>query len=367
MSPRAEDEEAPDSLAADSLAADSLAALARDSYLAGEVIRRGLQVERLTGLDQGIRSYDLTRATAYFALTEVTNPYELYASTMDFGRLSPISDHNAGWLRSKRISIPVSFAVERDDYTIPYWVMNPAFQEPGRRYPVMLEIHGGPAAMWGPGEATMWHEFQVMAAKGYAVVFSNPRGSGGYGNAYRRANFQDWGDGPASDVLAALDDAMRRQRWIDPGRQVVTGGSYAGYLTAWIVSQDSRFRAAVAQRGVYDLDTFFGEGNAWRLIPSHFGGYPWEEERVLSYNSPLTHVDQIRTPLLIMHADNDLRTGVIQSEVLYRSLKVLGRPVEYVRYPDAGHDLSRSGHPKQRMDRLLRIYEFMERYVGQGR
>ena len=162
----------------------------------------------------------------------------------------------------------------------------------------MLEIHGGPAAMWGPGEATMWHEFQVMAAKGYAIVFSNPRGSGGYGNAYRRANFQDWGDGPASDVLAALDDAMRRQRWIDPGRQVVTGGSYAGYLTAWIVSQDSRFRAAVAQRGVYDLDTFFGEGNAWRLIPSHFGGYPWEEERVLSYNSPLTHVDQIRTPLL---------------------------------------------------------------------
>ncbi len=365
--PQALDEEAPDSLAADSLAADSLAALARDFYLAGEVVRRGLQVERLTGLDQGIRSFDLTRATAYFVLTEVTNPFELYASTMDFGRLSPISDHNTSWLRSKRISIPVSFGVERDDYTIPYWVMSPTFHEPGRRYPVMLEIHGGPAAMWGPGEATMWHEFQVMAAKGYAIVFSNPRGSGGYGNAYRRANYQDWGDGPASDVLAVLDDAMRRQRWIDPGRQVVTGGSYAGYLTAWIVSQDSRFRAAVAQRGVYDLDTFFGEGNAWRLIPSHFGGYPWEQERVLSYNSPLTHVDQIRTPLLIMHADNDLRTGVIQSEVLYRSLKVLGRPVEYVRYPDAGHDLSRSGHPKQRMDRLLRIYEFMERYVGQGR
>ena len=111
MSPRLLDEEAPDSLAADSLAADSLAALARDSYLAGEVIRRGLQVERLTGFNQGIRSYDLTRATAYFVLTEATNPYELYASTMDFGRLRPMSEHNTGWLRSKRISIPVSFAL----------------------------------------------------------------------------------------------------------------------------------------------------------------------------------------------------------------------------------------------------------------
>ena len=213
----------------------------------------------------------------------------------------------------------------------------------------------------------MWHEFQLMAAKGYAVGFSNPRGSGGYGYAYKQANYQDWGDGPASDVLAALDDALRRQRWIDPQRQVVTGGSYAGYLTAWVVAQDPRFKAAVAQRGVYELSTFFGEGNAWRLVPSHFGGYPWEEGPVLRNNSPLTHVSQIQTPLLIMHADNDLRTGVSQSEVLYRSLKVLGRPVEYVRYPRAGHDLSRSGHPKQRMDRLLRIYEFMERYVGLNR
>ena len=147
---------------------------------------------------------------------------------------------------------------------------------------------------------------------------------------------------------------------------MVTGGSYAGYLTAWIVGHDHRFKAAVAQRGVYDLATFFGEGNAWRLVPSHFGGYPWEAGSLLDYNSPQSYVDQIQTPLLIMHGDNDLRTGVIQSEVLYKSLKALERPVEYVRYPNAGHELSRSGDPKQRIDRLLRIYEFMERYVGDG-
>jgi len=153
---------------------------------------------------------------------------------------------------------------------------------------------------------------------------------------------------------------------VDTNRQVVTGGSYAGYLTAYIVTQDHRFKAAVAQRGVYDLATFFGEGRAWRLVPNHFGGDPWEVASILRDNSPQTFVDQIRTPLLIIHADNDLRTGVIQSEVLYKSLKVLERPVEYVRYPNAGHDLSRTGNPKQRIDRLLRIWEFFERYIDDG-
>ncbi len=353
-----------DSLAlADSLVADSLV-LARDSFRRGEIIRRGLRVERLTSTEQGIRSYDITAATAYYVLTEVLNPYELYTSTMEFRQQQRLTEHNASWLRAKRLSVPEAFTLRRDTLRIPYWVMKPTFQQRTRTYPLLVEIHGGPSSMWGPGEATMWHEFQMMAAQGYGIVFSNPRGSGGYGHAYKKANYQDWGDGPGSDVLAVATEAARRQRWIDPNRQVVTGGSYAGYLTAWIVGHDHRFKAAVAQRGVYDLSTFFGEGRAWRLVPNHFGGYPWEAGDILDYNSPQAYVDQIRTPLLIMHGDNDLRTGVIQSEMLYKSLKALDRPVEYVRYPNASHDLSRSGDPKQRIDRLLRIYEFMERYVG---
>jgi dipeptidyl aminopeptidase/acylaminoacyl peptidase len=135
-------------------------------------------------------------------------------------------------------------------------------------------------------------------------------------------------------------------------------------MTAWIVGHDQRFVAAVAQRGVYDLSFFFGEGNAWRLVPYHMGGYPWEPEAraVLDRESPLTYVDEIRTPLLIIHSDRDRRTGVNQSEMLYKALKVLERPVEYVRYPEEGHDLSRSGDPKRRLDRLNRIVEFFERY-----
>lgn len=351
---------------ADSLLADSLVQRARSFFYRGELLHRGLPVTQLTQNDHGVGSYDITNAMAHMVMTQVLNPSELYISAMDFESPQAVTEHNAGWLKNKALSFPAAHRLRRDTVEVQYWVMPPTFQSSGQTYPLMVAIHGGPAAMWGPGEATMWHEFQFLTAKGYGLVYSNPRGSGGYGHAFKSGNYQNWGEGPSQDVLAVASEVARRTRWVNTDRQVVTGGSYAGYLTAWIVSQDHRFKAAVAQRGVYDLSTFFGEGNAWRLVPNHFGGYPWEAGVLLRANSPITFVDQIRTPLLILHADHDLRTGVIQSEWLYKSLKVLERPVEYVRYPDAGHDLSRTGDPKQRIDRLLRIWEFMERYVGSG-
>ena len=361
------DTPAADSLAADSLAADSLAMPARDVFSRDEIIRLDMPVRQMTRSDQGIRNYQITSASAYMVVTDARNPYELFSSAMDFENPRQLSRHNANWLENKAISVPSAYTARVDTLSIPYWIIRPTFQQPDRTYPLMVAIHGGPSSMWGPGEATMWHEFQFFASQGYGIVYSNPRGSGGYGAAWRMANYGDWGVGPADDVLAAASEVVRQHRWVDADRQVVTGGSYAGYLTAWIVGQDHRFKAAVAQRGVYDLETFFGEGNAWRLVPNHFGGFPWERGPLLRANSPITFVDLINTPLLIMHADNDLRTGVIQSEVLYKSLKALERPVEYVRYPNAGHDLSRTGNPKQRMDRLLRIWEFMERFVGTAR
>jgi len=233
------------------------------------------------------------------------------------------------------------------------------------KYPVILNIHGGPAAMWGPGGFGMWHEYQLENSWGYGVVYCNPRGSGGYGDKFKKGNYKDWGAGPASDILASLDDAIAKNSWIDKDQQFVEGGSYAGYMVAWLVGHESRFKAANAQRGVYELTTFMGEGNAWRLVPTAFGGYPWEKETkpLLDSESPLSYVDKINTPLLIIHGDQDLRTGVIQSEMLYKSLKILGKPVEYIRYPKEGHELTRSGNPGRMMDHLLRVIEFFERYA----
>ncbi|MFN3381172.1 MAG: S9 family peptidase [Runella zeae] len=323
------------------------------------------KVEQLSDFESGITDFDLVANKVVFAKTEVLNPSELYVSDILIKNATKLSSHN-DWVAKKALSMPEKHTFKNEKgQTIEYWIMKPTFAEAGKKYPLLLNMHGGPTAMWGPGEASMWHELQFFCTQGYGVVYANPRGSGGYGVEFMRANYRDWGTGPADDVLRACTEAAK-ETWADTSRQVITGGSYAGYLTAWIVAHDNRFKAAFAQRGVYDLTTFMGEGNAWRLVPGYFGGYPWEKEAKASMeaNSPYTFVDKIKTPLLIKHGENDLRTGVIQSEMMYKSLKILGREVEYVRMPGGTHELSRSGNPRQRIDRMLRIYEFFERYVG---
>ncbi len=322
------------------------------------------KVNQLTDYDTGILSFDISNDKVLFAKTEVSNPNELYVADMQMKNAVKLTNVN-DWVKNKALSVP-----EKRIYTnskgqkVEYWIMKPANFEAGKKYPLLLNMHGGPTAMWGPGEFSMWHEHQYFCAQGYGVVYANPRGSGGYGIDFQRANIKDWGTGPQEDVLAAATDAAK-QNWVDTSRQVITGGSYAGYLTAWIVGHDDRFKAAFAQRGVYDLTTFMGEGNAWRLIPNYFN-LPWNDktEKVLDSNSPYTFVENIHTPLMIKHGENDLRTGIVQSEMMYKSMKIMGKDVEYLRVPGATHELSRSGNVRQRIDRILRIYEFFERYIG---
>jgi len=342
-------------------------AASNGGFPAYRMIVMNKRVNQLTGYNAGINSFDIAGNLAVYSKTEVSNPSELFVSDLTFQSETKRSKHNSEWLKDKLLSYPEKRTLTNSKgQTIEYWIMKPSQTEPGKKYPLFLQMHGGPTAMWGPGELSMWHEFQFFCSQGYGVVYANPRGSGGYGLDFMKANFQDWGTGPAEDVLSAITDAAK-ESWADTARQVIAGGSYAGYLTAWIVGHDNRFKAAHAQRGVYELTTFMGEGNAWNLVPNYFGGYPWETEikKIMDANSPQTFVDKIRTPLLIKHGETDLRTGVIQSELLYKSLKILGRDVEYVRMPGGTHELSRTGNPRQRIDRILRIYEFFERYVGQ--
>ena len=319
----------------------------------------------LTAPDAGVGSFDLANNRLLFVQTNVSSPFEIMLADVEGKNQQVLSTLNSGWLSNKEISFPErrSF-VNEEGMTVEYWIMKPAGFEPGKKYATILNIHGGPSAMWGPGENSMWHEFQYYCSRGYVVVYANPRGSGGYGSKFLRANMNNWGVGPARDVLTALEKAAG-EGYIDTNRLAVTGGSYAGYLVAWIISHDQRFKAACSQRGVYELTTFMGEGNAWRLVPNYFGGYPWQPEikKVLDRESPLNYVENIRTPYIIFHGENDLRTGVIQSEMIYRSLKILGRPVEYVRHPGASHEITRSGNNRQRMDQMLRTLEFFERYI----
>lgn len=322
-------------------------------------------VTTLTDSNSGVLSMDLHNNRIVFTKTEVANPSELFAANTEIKNVVQLSSLNTDWLKSKKLSFPEKKTfVNNKGMTVEYWVMKPTQYEQGKKYPLLLEMHGGPAAMWGPGEISMWHEFQFFCAKGYGVVYCNPRGSTGYGDAFLRDNIKDFGDGPMSDVMHALDETVA-QGWADTSKLLITGGSYAGYLTTWIISHDHRFRAACTQRGVYDFRTFFGEGRAWQLIGQYYGGHPWEvsAKEILEKQSPINYVQNITTPLIIFHGENDLRTGVSQSEELYRSLKVLGRPVEYVRHPGATHEITRSGNNRQRIDQMLRTYEFFERFI----
>lgn len=327
---------------------------------------KGGKETRWLGNDSGVNDYDVRGDKVVYAYTETKNPWEVYLFSLKDKSNRQLTKLNENWIKEKTIIGPKEFWLPRTDGTkVQYWVMEPAGRKEGVKYPTILNIHGGPSSMWGPGGFSMWHEYQLENSWGYGVVYCNPRGSGGYGDKFKKGNYQDWGPGPAGDILAALDDAIKGNAWIDKDQLFVEGGSYAGYMVAWIIGHDNRFKAANAQRGVYDLTTFMGEGNAWRLVPDHFGGYPWDPaiRKILNDQSPYSYVDKIFTPLLIIHGDQDLRTGVIQSEMLYKSLKILGRPVEYVRYPREGHELTRSGNPGRMMDHLLRVIEFFERYA----
>ena len=323
------------------------------------------KVKQITSEVDGILGFDVKDGNLIYSKTCINNPSELYVNDLE-GKLESIfTNENSTWLVGKSISKPIKKSfINKKGQRVEYWVMKPINYQTGTQYPLVVDIHGGPSAMWGTGEASMWHEFQYYASKGMGVVYGNPRGSGGYGSDFLAANVKDWGAGPMSDIMQMTDLAVK-EGWVDTTQLAVTGGSYAGYLVTWMLGHTNRFKVACSQRGVYELSTFFGEGNAWRLNPRYFGGYPWEKTTrvILDRESPLTYVQNIRTPLIIFHGENDLRTGVIGSEMLYKSLKILGRDVEYVRHPDASHEITRAGNNRQRIDQMLRTYEFFSRYL----
>ncbi len=231
--------------------------------------------------------------------------------------------------------------------------------------PLVLEIHGGPQTLYG--WSPMW-EWQVLAGSGIGVLAANPRGSQGYGQAFCAANRRDWADGPMRDVLAGVDLLVAEGR-ADPTRLGVTGGSYGGYLTNWIVAHDHRFRAAVTCRSVSDMTTLMltGDISGGDWAKMEFGVTPWEDPAYFRSISPLTYAPQIRTPLLIQHAENDLRTTVAQAEALFTVLRSLRRPVRFMRVPGETHELTRSGTPFRRVENLVQIRNWFRHFLVLGR
>jgi dipeptidyl aminopeptidase/acylaminoacyl peptidase len=271
-----------------------------------------------------------------------------------------VSQTNKSLFSEIAFSVPKSVWFRSyDGHRVQGWIMKPYNFRKGRKYPAIVEVHGGPRAQYGN---VLFHEMQYLAAKGYVVFYCNPRGSQGYGEAHAKAIVGDWGGPDYEDVMAGTD-ILCELPYVDPKRIGITGGSYGGYMTNWVVGHTKRFRAAVTQRSVVNLISFFGSSDMGWDLNEEFLALPWTKFEELKRMSPITYAHKIRTPLLIIHSENDLRCPIEQAEQLFVYLKYLGRKVEFVRFPEEPHGLSRGGRPDRRMARLQFISDWFDRYL----
>jgi len=277
------------------------------------------------------------------------------------GEITPLARPTGKLFEKLAVEAPEEFWVEMPEgHRVQCWMLKPPNADPSQKHPMVLEIHGGPRVQYG---ACFFHEFQMLASAGFYVLFSNPRGAQGYGEAFTRAIVFDWGGPDYEDLMRVVDEALRRYPEIDPARLGVTGGSYGGYMTNWIVGHTDRFRAAATQRSVVDLKTLLLAGDFSDDAVPEFGDQPWRDSPDYRRMSPITYVENIRTPLLILHSLEDHRCPVEEAEQLYTSLKLLRRDVEMVLFPGESHGLSRGGTPSRRVARLHFLREWFVRHL----
>jgi dipeptidyl aminopeptidase/acylaminoacyl peptidase len=286
-----------------------------------------------------------------------THLAEVYVSSQVSGKtageLRQLTHRNDALFNELALSEPEYFSYSgADGWPMDGWLLKPRDFDPAKKYPLVVEIHGGPATQYGYG---FMHEMQVLAAQGYVVLFTNPRGSLGYGRDFSLAVRGAWGEKDSLDILAGAD-AVIRQGFIDEQRQAVIGGSYGGFMTSWLVGHTNRFKVAVTDRSVINRVSFFGSSDiGWDFTDDDLEVTPWDAPEPYVHTSPITYVKNIVTPLLIIHSENDLRCNIEQSEQLFAALKYMDREVLFVRFEGQSHGLSRGGHPHSRVERLKHI------------
>jgi acylaminoacyl-peptidase len=268
---------------------------------------------------------------------------------------------NGPLLASVHLGEPEEISFSSHDGTpLHGWMLKPPGFDPEGQYPLVLYVHGGPDIQYGN---TFFHEFQVLAARGFVLLYTNPRGSSGYGEEFASCIRGNWGNLDYQDLMSAVDFAGSLP-YVDAARLAVAGGSYGGFMAAWIVGHTHRFRCAIVERAVANRHSAVGTSDFPPMADGYWPGNAWDQPERLWQQSPLRHAAGIRTPLLILHAEGDLRCPIEQAEQLFSALATLKRDVVFVRYPpEANHDLSRSGPPDLRLDRLHRIAGWLDEHL----
>lgn len=324
----------------------------------------GSKPPTLTSGEVHVRDFSIDQSCSKLAMLigGPTRAPEIYTrSTAASGEVHRLTDFNDELFNQCTLATPeyVSY-IGADGWPMDGWILKPAGFDPTKKYPLIVEIHGGPATQYGYG---FFHEMQVLVAAGYVVLYTNPRGSCGYGRDFSLAVRGAWGEKDSLDIMAGVD-ALLQRGYIDEQRLGVTGGSYGGFMTNWLVGHTDRFKAAVTQRSVVNLASDFGSGDfGWTFADDELDATPWDDLDRYMRMSPITYVKNIHTPLLILHSEQDLRCNIEQAEQLFAALKYLGREVLFVRFEGQSHGLSRGGHPKLRLKRLHLILDWFEKYL----
>ncbi|MBF0500654.1 MAG: S9 family peptidase [Candidatus Riflebacteria bacterium] len=293
----------------------------------------------------------------------MTRPEEIYIAERrgKYFETRELTKFNEKLLKTLDLVEPEEHWIEASDgHAVHLWVMKPVGLTPRKRVPAILEIHGGPHAQYG---CAFFHEFQVLAAAGYAVFFGNPRGSKGYGEAHCTAIQGGWGDKDWMDIQA-ISGFMRQQPYVDVRRTGVTGGSYGGYMTNWAIGHTNEFAAAITDRSVSNLISLFGTSDLPTLPDTYWQGCAWERPETLWDQSPIKYFGRVSTPTLIIHSEGDLRCNVEQADQVFTTLKILGVPTRLVRYPlSTSHGMSRGGPPDLKLHRLNQILDWWKRFL----
>ncbi len=328
-----------------------------------EVPADGGPVRQVTTGDRTLSSMSASadgRVLAY-AVDDAVTPTELYVARGDGSGEHRATSFNEAWLRNVARVPPerLTWAVG-DGTSIEGWLVKPVGFRPGRKYPLVLKIHGGPHTQYGN---TWFSTFHILSNAGMFVLYCNPRGSTGYGYRFAYATRGKWGEMDAEDLLKGLDAATAKYPEIDKKRLGVSGGSYGGYMTNWLTATTGRFAAAVTSRTIANWESWYGASDDQGLTDYEFYGAPWEQRDLYRRLSPISYVEHVRVPTLIIEGENDYRTPMAEGEQWFMALKKQHVPVELVRYPRSSHSLSRTGEPWLLVDRLERLRSWFVQWL----
>jgi dipeptidyl aminopeptidase/acylaminoacyl peptidase len=311
-----------------------------------------------------VRSFDvnLSSRKIVYPANDFQHLDDLYVANLDGSGESQLTHHNRDlWVQLELQPVERFQFKSTDGWPIDGFFVKPLGWQPGKKYPMVLVIHGGPEGMFG---VDWYHEFQVYAAKGWAVFFCNPRGSTGYGEGFERGEINNWGGMDYQDIMAGVVAALKQYPWIDANNLGVTGGSYGGYMTNWIISHTNRFKAAVTLRSVSNFISDEGTRDGPYGHEEYFKGILFDDFDQYWDASPLKYARNVHTPTLILHSDMDFRVPIEQGEQWFRALQHYGVPSELVIFPRENHDLTRTGEPKHLVESLNWQLYWFDRYLN---